>query len=387
MHEEKDEFLEAIDEGRAGKNKGVPGGLPTFDRRTFNTQHGKIYTIAGQSKSGKTYLLLYRYIIIPFLSNADVDWVFYSLEMDKIQIKARLTSYFAWYHNKFILKNPVSARFSVNKILGYGADNPSDVLTQEEYEFILEINRLYINPLFGYHDGEKYVKGRIEFIEDVNDSNPTAIYKYLLTRAKENGEFLKSTYHIKKDDGTLVEKERIHSYVSNTERKTWVIIDHMLLMKKENKNDSKRNIDLFVNEQAKTLRNICKYTFVFISQVNRSVKSTDRQKLSGELLQTNVEDIKETGSMEETSDMIITIFNPSAFPHLTTHMGYKLSEFYGYYRSLHVVASRISDSPINKSVLFDPEICNFTELPDPDDPTIENFKAAAKKLYEQKKRK
>lgn len=357
-------FLKKVERGIEGLNRGISGGLPEFDKATYGIQHGKIIGLVGSPKSGKTALLLQRYIIHPYLNGENIKWIFYSLEMSRDEIIARMISILADIHSLKEwqeAKEPGTKRFQIpeSKILGL-----DDKLTPEEHDYVKKIYHLYIEPLMGKVDDEGNIieEGRVEFIEDPGESNPTGISKHIMSYAHEHGELQYKTFKIKDEKGNTVEKKRLVGYKPNDDTKVWVIVDHVGLMKKEKELKTKENIDLFINEYAKTIKKFCKYTFILVSQLNRGIKSIDRMKFSAEWLQPQPEDIKDTSGLEETADIIYAIFNPNMFLHLKHHLGYNLEDFKGGYRSVHVIASRYTRCPVNKSLFFNVKTGRFIEL-------------------------
>ena len=357
-------FIREVEKGIEGLNEGVPAGLPTFDKKIYNTQHKKIIGLVGSAKAGKTAMMLLRYIVYPYLSKANIKWIWYSLEMSRNQMIARLISIFADIHSFNEFKSGVSKiRYQISEaaILGMGEER----LTSDEFNYVKKINEIYIEPLMGVEDdnGNITVKGKVDFIEDFSNSNPTGVNKYLTKIALDNGDFRYETYHT-----TEGEKKRIVGYTPKDDTKIWVIVDHLGLMKKENQHTTKENIDKFVNEYAKTLRNLCGFTFILLSQLNRGIKGIDRMKFSGEELQPSAEDIKDSSALEETADIIFAIFNPNTYTHLKKHLGYDLNLFNGSYRSIHVITSRYTPTPINKSLYFNNKTGRFIELLKTTDP-------------------
>ncbi len=76
-----------IEKGLKGLNKGIPGGLPRFDKKIFNIQPGKQVSIVGAPKSGKTYFMLWRYVFRPWIAGErNIKWILYSLEVDAQQV-------------------------------------------------------------------------------------------------------------------------------------------------------------------------------------------------------------------------------------------------------------------------------------------------------------
>jgi replicative DNA helicase len=337
-------FLDKVKAGKEGNNTGYPGGLPRLDSRVYNIQPSKMTSIVGGPKSGKTYFMLYRYILSPWLSGVrNITWFLFTLEVDKNQIIARMVSFF--------LQKRYGVRLSASKIFSMGDYKISDTL----YEKIKSVYEKDINPLL-----EKIV-----IIEDSSVSNPTGIYKYMLQYLNDKGEFLEEQFSTFDDKNTLVKKTRVVGYnkfVPNEE--VFIIIDSLGLMKREQNLTKKDNIDRWIDDYAVKLRNICGCSIINLHHLNRAVSGVDRFKLSGSQLHPTLDDIKDTSALGETSDIIYALFNPNVYAHIDKHFGYELRDWKGNYRSLHVLASRYCDMGLNSALIFDYESGMFIELPE-----------------------
>ena len=337
------ELVKSIKDGMSGKNRGIPGGLPRFDRETYNIQPAKMISVVGSSKAGKTAFALWRYIFIPWINGErNIKWIYYSLEVDIEQIKARLIAMFV-YKLHGIKINP-------NKVYSLGEER----LSQYEADLIISIEKNHLIPLFN----------RIEFIADKADANPTAIYKHAVAYANKNGETLYQKFNTMDDRGQAVERERVIGYRNDKpEEKVFIIIDTLGLMKKEKGMNKKDNMDKWLEDYAVTLRNIYKYTIINLHHLNRGMSAVDRLKFADQDLQPQLDDIKDTSGIGECSDMVIAVFNPNVYKHLTEHQDHNLLEHNGKYRSIHVLASRYTASPINGALTFDYETGLWNELP------------------------
>lgn len=326
-------FLETVKRGKEGLNMGIPGGLPRLDSKIYNIQPGKITSIVGSPKSGKTYFMLYRYILSPWMQGVrNIRWFLFTLEVDKDQIISRMVSFFMYQR--------FSIRISASKIFSMGDYRISDDL----YNKIKIIYDEDILPLLE----------RIEIIEDSSVSNPTGINKYIGKYLGEHGEFKFTEFQTLDDQGNTVPKKRLSGYTKyNPDEEIFVIIDSLGLMKRENSLGKKDNIDRWIDDYAVKLRNICGCSIINLHHLNRSVSGTDRYKLSGNQLHPTLDDIKDTAALGETSDIVFALFNPNVYAHIDTHFGYKLKDWRGAYRSLHVLASRYCDMGINSALIFD----------------------------------
>lgn len=332
-------FIKEVEQGIQGKNKGLPGGLPRFDKFTNNIQKGTFYVVGAQVKCGKTAWIDYRFILNPYLSgNQNIKWIYFSYEIDKVEKMAKWCAFFMYHKYKILCDS--------NYILSRG----ENILSQEHKKLVQEIYETDLLPLFS----------KIDFIED--KSNPTGIYQYLMQYARDNGEFIKEKYSISENEKTI-QKERIIGYKENNpDLYTIIILDHIGLMRRERGFTKKENIDK-MSEYFVWLRNICKFTPVAISQFNRDLAKIERLKFSGENLQPTVEDFKDTGNLSEDASMVIALFNPCLYPHIDDHLGYKIKKLNGGYRSAHILASRNTETGVSISFYMEGKNGIFRELP------------------------
>lgn len=239
-------------------------------------------------------------------------------------------------------------------------------LTPEHRKLVDDIYNNELIDLFGEYDeeGNLIKEGKITFFQD--KMNPEGIRKYLLNYASTIGKFIYSKYTVK-ENGKSIEKQRISGYVENDPTLyTFVIIDHVGLLKRERGYNKKENIDKF-SEHMVFMRNICKFSPIVISQFNRELGKTDRLKFSGEELAPTIEDFKDTGSISEDASLVMALFNPTLLPHLRKHKNYDLKKIGKGYRSLHILASRNTPTGVSVSLLIEGKTGNFKELPNSDE--------------------
>lgn len=347
------EFIERVARGRAGLNVGISGGLPKIDKTIGNIQLGKIYSYFAQSGAGKSYMLIYRHILSPWLAGErNIKWFFWSLEMDTSDIIGRMISFFLFKKH--------GIRVSNQEIFSMG-EYRLDAATEAK---IVEIYETDITPILE----------RMTIITDSKLSNPTGIYKHVWNYASEHGSFVEEQLTIKQETDrkdingkTIIEKKVVTRTVGYTpddpDEKIVIMIDHLHILPKERGYSLKQNIDKWMDDYAITIKRIMKYTIVNLCQVNRTLTSVDRMKFNSKQLQPQASDIKETSSIEQSSDMLIALFDPNALPHLDTHQGFDLADWKGHYRSLHIVKNRNGRAPLNQALLFDAKSSSFTEMP------------------------
>lgn len=354
-------FLNEVQSGIEGRNQGLSGGLPRLDKSTNNIQKKMIYIVGADTKTGKTAFINHRFIISPYLNHPDlisqkkINWIYFSYEIDRLETIAKFVAY-------FMLKD-YNIRCDINYILGRG-DNRMD---SSHHKMVKRIYEQHIIPLFGVQDkfGKLISPGHIDFIEERN--NPTGIRNYLYDYAAKHGELIYDEYRNAKGE----RKKKLVGYNQyDPDLYTIILLDHVGLCRRERGFNKKENLDK-LSDYFVEIRNLFRFTIVGVSQFNRSLGKIDRLKFSGEQLQPTKEDFKDTGNLAEDASMVIALFNAGNYPHLDSHMGYKLSSFKikQHYRSCHVLASRNSEAPVSVPLFFDGRMGEFRELARLNNPT------------------
>lgn len=344
--------------GREGHNTGLNLGLPKFNAAINGIQKKCSYVVAAEKKVGKTAYVDMLWLLNIYLFNPDanVKWIYFSFEIDRINKEAKYASYFM-YHDYGI-------EVSDTYILGKQVDIEGNriVVTDEHFELIQTIYQNRIIPLFGEYDNEGNLikEGKIEFIED--RLNPTGIRNYLFNYAEKNGKLLYQEYTTT-EEGKQVVKKRISGYQENDPSLyTIIIIDHVRATARERGYSMKENIDK-LSEYHVFLRNMFQFTFVLVSHLNRGITDLDRIKYMKDKLYPTSEDLKDSGNLAEDATHIITLFNPSDDKYkLSMHFGRMLGEYAGKYRSIHLVDSRYAFAPQHFATTFDGANLNIKQL-------------------------
>ena len=350
-------FLKEVQRGIEGRNKGLNCGLKRFNNFINGIQKSTYYLIGAEQKCGKTAWVDATFVLYPYLLNKDakIHWIYYSYEIDLIEKMAKYCAFFMDYKYGIYCDS--------NYILGRGNNH----VRPEHYKFIEEIYNNELIDLFGKYDndGKQILKGKITFFEE--KINPEGINQYLRKYAEDNGIFIKDTITIKGEDGKPKDLHPVIGYKEKDEDLyTIVIIDHVSIAKREKGYTVKENIDR-ISQHMVFFRNICKFTPVIVQQFNRELGKVERLKFSGEQLQPSLSDFKDSGDTQADASLIIGLFNPTLLPHLRTHLGYDLVKLGKSYRSLHILASRNTESGVNLSLLMERKTGMFRELPKNDD--------------------
>lgn len=97
---------------RLGENQGLNIGLDKLNTALSGLNKSSYIAVAGSNKAGKTTLVNQQFIIDVYLNNPDknIKWIYYSYEMNRIQMGYKFASYF--------LFKDYGERLSTNYLMG-----------------------------------------------------------------------------------------------------------------------------------------------------------------------------------------------------------------------------------------------------------------------------
>ncbi len=339
-------FKQRIEDGLAGKFKGLSNGFNRLNKYIYNTQRKTYTLIGGLSGSAKTTLV--NYILLNNIEDADknnipIDIFYYSYEIDEETTKANWLSVLIYKKHKIIIPP--------EKISGLG-DNRLSKAEQELVNLMLP----YLDNIFS----------RINFRFEAN--NPTGIYNELYQHALKVGEF---TYEYYKDKSGLDQKRLIGYNFYDKDRYVLVVLDHQALMKRERGFTLKENIDKY-SEYCIFLRNICSYSFFNIQQFNQSLNSVERAKFKGVDLSPQQNDFKDTSNPYTDADIVIGIMNPWKMD-MKECLGYNLEILKENFRMLKVIKNRKGGDNKAIGVYFNAPAGTFHELPEINTTELQDF--------------
>lgn len=347
-------FIEEFKKGQSGSNKGLPlgPGLSAVTQAINGTAMGRYVIIASPPKVGKTTYVNYSYVASPYIyaleNNIEIEWIYYSLEMTRLDQEFNFAVYFLFYDFGItevelppgVLKRGCSkVALSVDYLRGRLMDDNYEVIkvNADIFEKLKIVYATRIIPLFGEFskEGVQIKEGLITVIE--NSNNPTGTYKELLHFAEKRGVLHKKKYG---------EGERLVGYTPTNPNKYVIVIqDHMRKVVLERGYDERTTINK-LSEYFVMLRNLLNWTFVGIIHLNRSLNDLDRFKQFGDKLFPDSDMIKSSGSLSEDADYVFTLFNPNDERYnLKKHFGIEIKDMYNNllypnYRSIHLVESR-----------------------------------------------
>lgn len=347
-------FVEAFKEGKKGKKIGLPmgEGLRKVSEAIGGIQKSRSYVVGAAPKVGKTTVVDYGWVIEPAIyvldNNAkftkkiaeieqelseetDIDtrgslnkeysrlkskllWfeiIYLSYEIDRVAKEFDFAAHFLYRdYGIEIVRLPegkthkgknyvqISSQYLAGE-LSY--DRPKNSSHRTPLEAIIvnenienKLKKVYKNrivPLFGEYNskGKRVKKGLIDFVE--YKDNPTGIRNSLLEYADKKGKFIYSVHKTKNK-----QTKRIIGYKpKNPELTTLVVTDHVRKLIPERQFNLKQTVDKY-SEYTVELRNFCKFSFVHIVHLNRSMSDVQRRKLDGDRVYPTSDDIKETGT-------------------------------------------------------------------------------------------
>ena len=358
-------LLIEVEQGLKGNNTGVSFGLKKLSKFIPNIQKKRIVTIAAGSGVGKTSLALYMYIYSAYEHirrdlTVDYKCIFYTMEIDAVSAMTKLVSLKLFVDHK-ILVDP-------DLILSSNSDR----------KLPLHIKELIDNYLEYFEDLEKYV----EFISD--PTNPTGISKKVQAEMMKCGTVQWSNSKGIACSSTDEDKKSFEYTANNPKAIRVFMVDHSgCLRKEQDAINTKEIIDLFC-DKAVYARNKYGASFVILSQLNRSLSSATRTMHTAkdkdyELLLPSSNDLKGTGNLFESSDIVLYAFNPSESG-IKEFIGYNTARLKDRFRVIGIMKNRYGKSNIQAGYGFLGESNYFLDIPSPTEmlekhySTIENFK-------------
>ena len=179
-------FKTAYLEGQKGRNFGLDTGLPNINKALGGVQRKSIYTVAAAPKVGKTAFVDNVFLIYPFVNSIrtnfveegyEVEWIYFSYEIDRIKKHFRLLPLFLYKHFGITHYEWKGEKYPLNSMYLEGKlqDNDGEVIkvSSDIEEAIKKVYNIWLIPLFGEYDdnGILLKKGKIDFIEE--KMNPT----------------------------------------------------------------------------------------------------------------------------------------------------------------------------------------------------------------------
>lgn len=327
---------ERIQAGINGKFQGLSNGFKRINKEIHGIQRG-VYTLLG-GLSGTYKTTLADFMLLNAISDAEAQGIeinvfYYSYEIDELSKKCNWLS--------VIIKNKYNVTIPPEVIKGFG-DNR---LTPLELDYVKkEIPT--VNALFS----------KINF--RFKSTNPTGIYNEMWQYLSSKGTF---TY-VEYTDAEGNSKRKIDKFTpNNAEAYNIIILDHLLLLKKERGFSDKEVIDK-ASEYMVELRNMFNVSCIFISQFNDGLSSIDRAKFKGVDISPQITDFKSSRNPYADADVVLATM--SAFKmDMPTCLGYDVNKLKDSFLMLKVIKNRLGRDNIAVGILANPKAGSFSELP------------------------
>lgn len=327
----REEFFNGVEEGRRGRNIGLPIGSKKMELYMDGLLPGTSYLIGANSGIGKSTYALWAFIynpLIAFLAGISLErdpyWILFSLEMTRSQIYAKLVSMYIFD------KYGIELRFK--EIFSRGEDS---MLSDENYELLKECCDFLdiLDKRLIFHEGTLTEK----------------IYQDTINEDLERF-------------GTFVGE---NEYIANNPQQViGVLVDHMSLVKASNGRSKKDEMDA-ISRDSVMIRNITKIVSpILVAQFNRGSGSDER--LKQDMQEPSQNDFKDTGSLYEDSQVVIALYSPHAYKK-TTYKGYKIKDaFEQMFIGIFLLKTRFGSSQILVPTGFYGDCSHYADLPKPD---------------------
>ena len=373
-----DDVLQNLQERKDNAENGgvncIPFPFVRFRGEVPGIEQGQYVIVTANQKTGKTQItnFLYLFNVLDYAFNnpdkCSVHIIYVPLEESKQKIIERYICHLL-YQLDGIRISPTDLR-----------STSSDYIVEQQILDLLQT--------------EKY-KERLDFFEkcvqfETEDTNPTGILRVCENYAKSVGTY--KSHKVTSRGNAFKEVEVFDSYVPNDPNHyKIVIIDHIGLVDREQGFKIKDSVDKMSEYFVKYLRNRYGYTCVAIQQ--QASESEGLEAVKAKKMLPTAATLGDSKYTARDCDLALGLFDPSKFG-LPSWLGYKIQDVDGtglknYGRFVYVIANRNGEMGGICPLFFDGAVCDFEELPRPDD--VNNLaqyyaKAQSLKSYRQQKK-
>lgn len=348
--------IENLDERRNNAINGgvncIPFPFKRFSQEVPGVEQGQYVVITANQKTGKSQLANFLYLF------NTLDYTFNNRDKCSVHI-----IYFALEESvqKVIERYMSHLLFKLDGIRLAPTDLRS---TSIDYPVPEEALQKLKSP--EYQERLRFFEECVQF--ETENTNPTGILRVCEAYAKSVGEY-KS--HKKTSNGLSKQTVDVFdSYVQNdTNHYKICIIDHIGLVDKEQGFRTKDAVDKMSEYCVKYLRNRYNYTCVIIQQ--QASESEGLEAIKAKRMLPTASTLGDSKYTARDADLVLGLFDPSKFGQ-ASWLGYKIQDPDGtglknYGRFLYVIANRNGEMGSVTGLFFDGAVCNFEELPRPDE--------------------
>ena len=327
----------------------VPSPFKRFSEDFCGIEQDTYYCITSFTKGGKSmlcsYLFIYSTVMYAYFAKEQVDFkiLYFPLEETKERIMQRFMSYILYIFSKGSIRvSPKELRSTTGAL---------------DEKIIDRLKQFDIQDILNYF--EEHV------IFPTESPNPTGIYKFCKQYAEEHGTVKKRTVKIKDEFGVPQDTEVFESYEQdNPNEYRMIIIDTINLIDTERGMSLKQSIDKLSEYCAKYLRNRYHFSPIVIQQQAFESEGNESFKLGR--VRPSVAGLGDSKYVSRDADIVLGLFSPFRFG-ITEYFGYDIGILKDHIRFLEVIVNRNGEMGGLLPLWFDGAVCNFRELPKPDD--------------------
>ena len=327
----------------------IPSPFKRFMDDFCGIEQDTYYCITSFTKGGKSmlcsYVFIYQAVVYAYFAKEQVDFkiLYFPLEETKERIMQRFMSWLLYRKSKGTIRiSPKELRSTTSAL---------------DEKIIDRLRQFDMQDILNYF--EEHV------IFPTESPNPTGIYKYCKQYAEEHGTVNKRTVQIKDELGQPQDMEVFDSYEQdNPNEYRIIIIDTINLIDTERGMTLKQSIDKLSEYCAKYLRNRYHYSIVAIQQQAFESEGNDAFKLGR--VRPSVAGLGDSKYVSRDADIVLGLFSPFRFG-ITEYFGYDISILKDHIRFLEVIVNRNGEMGGLLPLWFDGAVCDFRELPLPDD--------------------
>ena len=350
----------------------IPLPFERFRDEIPGLEQEQYIVLTASTKAGKTQCasyLLYKVLDYAFENpgQCSVHIIYFNLEESQMRVKQRYISHLLYKLNGW--------RLSPRDLRSTSADYP---LPDEAEEL------LATEP---YQERLRFFDQCVQF--ETEETNPTGILRVCEEYAKKVGDY--KTYK-RRSRNSEQEVEVFQSYTPHDKKHyKFVLIDHVGLVDLERGMNLKQSMDKVSEYAVKYLRNRYKYNVIAIQQ--QAMESEGLEAIKQKKMIPAVATLGDTKYTARDCNYVLGLFDPSFFG-LPNWLGYKIQDADGtglrsYGRFLYVLRGRDGEQGGVCPLFFDGAVCDFEELPRPDDVnalSVYYTKTQTLKSYRQQKK-
>lgn len=329
----------------------IPSPFKRFSEDFVGIEQGCHYVITASTKGSKSQFVSYTFIYRPLLfcystkTNIDYKVIYFPLEETPERILERFISWLLFDFSKGEIRiSPRDLRSTTKAV-------PEEVLDMIKSDEIQDII--------------KYFEDHVIF--STEKPNPTGMYYFCKKYAEDHGKIYTKPGKYTDALGEIKEYEAFDYYVPDNPNEYRVIItDTSNLIDTEKGMTLKQSMDKWSEYGAKYLRNRYKYTFVEIQQQAFEGENNEAYKLGRN--KPSIANLGDSKYSARNADIVLGLFSPFKFS-LRDYEGYDITKFRDNIRFLEVLVNRNGQMGGVCPLFFDGAVCNFQELPKPDNKT------------------